>query len=345
MYLQGLSLACEFHDHSTPDLYTKTMLTKEVCEARFEFWLQNNDFSQMNDGILLDVIGAQLGHSHYATTRLSYLHGIEWLPEFFTPKREYSIKQLHTLIGKHRTSFLLSLPSIAKRLPANTQLNSKTTITLSDAELTDEFLLTSTGNGLPRHYVPSLPLTYTFDDNRLFDVWMNNLYYNHLKTHKPSARSRAVPTFNWQMPTLIEALMNTSVSFDAVSHFWQLTGKHRDFGLPKKQRNALQSLGPIDVLDERTFAVSFACNQFNAEAFKVLFRSRLFQCFEVSFLLEQNRKQSPERKLELIKTHYAKKGERITVNTIATGASRFTVMFRFIPDSPLLFQTLIDYLK
>ncbi|GAM69556.1 orphan protein [Vibrio sp. JCM 19236] len=144
---------------------------------------------------------------------------------------------------------------------------------------------------------------------------------------------------------LIDTLINKDVSFEAVSDFWYMTGKHRDFGLSKRQRAELQRLGPIDVLDERTFAVSFACNQFNAEAFKVLFRSRLFQCFEVSFLLEQNRKQSPERKLELIKTHYAKKGERITVNTIATGASRFTVTFRFIPDSPLLFQTLIDYLK
>ncbi|GEM80824.1 site-specific integrase [Vibrio superstes] len=345
LYLQGLSLACEFHDHSTPDLYTELMLTKEVCEARFEFWLQNNDFSQMNDGILLDVIGEQLGHSHYATTRLSYLHGIEWLPEFFTPKREYSIKQLRTLIGKHRTHFLLSLPSIAKRLPANTKLNATTTITLSDAELTDEFLLTSIGNALPRHYVPSLPLIDTFDDNRLFDIWLNTLHYNHVKTHKPSARSKAVPTFNWQTPMLIDTLMNKGVSFEAVSDFWYMTGKHRDFGLSKRQRNALQCLGPIDVLDERSFSVSFACNHFNAEAFEALFRSRLFQCFEVSFLLEQNRKQSPTRKLELIKTYYAKKGEHITVNTIATGASRFTAVFRFIPDSPLLFHTLIDYLK
>ncbi len=345
LYLQGLSLACGYYDYSASDFCTIEMLAKEVCEARFEFWLQNNDFSQMNDGILLDVIGAQLGHSHYATTRLSYLHGIEWLPEFFAPKREYSIKQLHTLIGKYKTNFLLSMPSIAKRLPANTTLNSKTTITLSDAELTEELLTTSIGSAVTHRDMPSLPSIHSFDGNRLFDVWMNNLHYNHLKTHKPSARSKAVPTFNWQTPMLIDALMNNNVSFEAVSHFWQLTGKHRDFGLSKKQRKELQRLGPIDVLDERTFSVSFACNQFNAEAFKALFRSRLFQCFEVSFLLEQNRKQSPERKLELIKTHYAKKGECIAVNTIATGASRFTMTFRFIPDSPLLFQTLIDYLK
>ncbi|GAM69557.1 orphan protein [Vibrio sp. JCM 19236] len=131
------------------------MLAKEVCEARFEFWLQNNDFSQVNDGILLDVMGEQLGHSHYATTRLSYLHGVEWLPEFFTPKREYSVKQLHTLIGEYKTNFLMSMPSIAKRPPANTALNSKTTVTLSDAELTEELLTTSIGSAVTHRDVPA----------------------------------------------------------------------------------------------------------------------------------------------------------------------------------------------
>ncbi|WP_146144316.1 hypothetical protein [Photobacterium sp. GB-1] len=63
---------------------TQAMLTKQACQERFHFWLEGHDFSHINDGLLLfDVIGEQLGHSHYATTRWSYLHGIEGFPLCF----------------------------------------------------------------------------------------------------------------------------------------------------------------------------------------------------------------------------------------------------------------------
>ncbi|WP_318506381.1 site-specific integrase [Photobacterium leiognathi] len=79
---------------------TQAMLTKQVCQERFYFWLEGRDFSHMNDGLLFDVIAEQLGHSHYATTRWSYLHGIEWLPPLFLiNERGFEHNELRYLLG------------------------------------------------------------------------------------------------------------------------------------------------------------------------------------------------------------------------------------------------------
>lgn len=344
LYLQGLSLACEHFDHAITDLGTPAELTKEVCEARFSFWVEGREFSQMNDGILLDVIGNELGHQHYATTRLSYLHGIEWLPEFFAPTRAYSIKTLNALLGKSGVASLLSLPIVAKQLPDGAKVTPESTVSLTERRITEALLLSPFGRRLPQHYEQVLPIMSGRDDEWV-DAWMRSVYDERLKRYHLSARAMSVLAFHWQIEALMEALKRGEVSFESVSAFWRFLGKHRDFGFSGRQRRELKRLGPITVIDKRHFSVRFACNQRSAEAFNLLFRSRLFRCFELSFLLQQNRKQSPERKLALIKTHYANSGESITLKTLATGESRFTVTFRLIPDSSVLFDTLIDYLQ
>ncbi|PML85205.1 hypothetical protein BCT68_07675 [Vibrio breoganii] len=344
LYLQGLSLACEHFDHAICDIGTPAELTTEVCEARFGFWLEGREFSQMNDGILLDVIGKELGHQHYATTRLSYLHGIEWLPEFFAPTRAYSINTLNALLGKSGATSLLSMPIIAKQLPSDGKVTPESIVNLTERRITDAVLLSPFGRRLPQHFERALPIMSGRDDEWV-DAWMRSVYDERLKRHHLSARAMSVPAFHWQTEALMEALKRGEVSFESVSIFCRLLGKHQDFGFSGRQRRELKRLGPITVIDERRFSVNFACNQLNADAFNTLFRARLFRSFEVSFLLQQNRKQSPERKLSLIRTHYAKSGESITLETIAAGESRFTVTFRFIPDSTVLFDTLIDYLQ
>lgn len=339
-----MSLACEHFDHAITDIGTPTELTKEVCEARFGFWLEGREFSQMNDGILLDIIGKELGHQHYATTRLSYLHCIEWLPEFFAPTRAYSIKTLNALLGKSGAASLLSLPIMAKQLPDDAKVTPESTVDLTERRITDALLLSPFGRRLPQHYERTLPVMYGRDDEWV-DAWMRSVYDERLKRYHLSTRAMSVPAFHWQTEALMKTLKHGEVSFESVSMFWRLLCKHQDFGLSRRQRSELKRLGPITVIDERRFSVHFACNQLNAEAFNLLFRARLFRCFELSFLLQQNRKQSPERKLSLINTHYAKSGESITLHTIPVGESRFTVTFHFIPDSTVLFDPLIDYLQ
>ncbi|CAM3157456.1 site-specific integrase [Vibrio rarus] len=340
LFLQGISLACDFHSHAHCDGMSEELLTKEACEARFAFWLEEKPFSQMNDGILLDVMSDQLGHRYYATTRQSYLHGAEWLPECFSHPKAYKICALQALLGKRTAAYLLSHPKVAKQL--SQAPSGQDVVTLSQNMLIDALLTTPSGRRLRYYYAPDTPAIY--GSNELVREWDNRALYNSYQTHYASARAKGVTALDWQTRELLTALQDGSERFSDISVFWQRCGQHRSFGLSNRQRTALCELGPITVTGARTFTVSFACNQKNSEAFNALFRSHLLACFDVSFHLAQNRKQPPERKLALIKRRYARGSEPITVETVPCGSSRFTVTFTFTLHSPLLFDFIIHSL-
>ncbi|PMP07287.1 hypothetical protein BCS94_09995 [Vibrio breoganii] len=342
--LQGLSLACGFYEHSGVDVLSAEMLTKAACEARFAFWLEGREFSELNDGLLLDMISEQLGHRYYATTRLCYLHGIEWLPQFFSQPRAYSRRALEALLGKPACAFVLSLPKMAVQQPNHDDSSGNGKVSLSDAQLTEFLLISPFGSTLPNTELSKMQSPVSTDDDALLRTWRNVEYNNQYPQITFTPRSHPVPAFQWQTEALVTALKSGEMGFDTVSAFWQLTGRHRVIGLSKAQRSALTQLGPITRLDDRQFSVSFACNQSNAKAFKALFRAPLFHCFNLSFLLLQNRKQSPKRKLALINTHFSQRGEPVTAQTIAEGESQFIVIFSLTPDGPLLFRTLMNYL-
>ncbi|MEZ9786615.1 hypothetical protein BCV08_11325 [Vibrio breoganii] len=410
MSQQALSLACQTHssglearefeeavglkgDNSgfytaleANDDTTQYLLTKRICHARFDFWLEDRPFEEMNDGILLDVLCDQLGHTHYATTRKSYLHGMEWLPRFFAERaKSYEAEEIRYLLGLNRSAPLSPLTLSA--IDASNPIESKTgnhgcshqeeaqstyalgnhctdntpTLRKSDYDggaveaisyrISDTTLSERMYKGALKRTIPHLSseLHQDYQVELSFDflaLWVKGIKETHLAQYQATERSKPVPAFQWQTPVLLRALNQGQVSYTDISEFWSLTGKHALFGLSKAQRTAIASLGPLTLShDSLGFTLEFACNQSNANAFNSVFRAPLFDVFSLSFHLKQNRKQSPHRKIALIKSLYAKTGETLEISTHPEGASQFQVHFAFVIESPLLFNTLFHYLN
>ncbi|MEZ9864369.1 site-specific integrase [Vibrio breoganii] len=408
--LQALSLACQTHGSvleaseseevvrlggdvigfytslEANDDTTQYLLTKRVCHARFDYWLEGRSFEDMNDGILLDVLCEQLGHTHYATTRKSYLHGMEWLPRFFTERGEcYEAEEIRYLLGLNRSTPLSHLPfgAVDASNPSDSQTGNHGSHHQVEAENTYALDNHCTDNAptLEKPHYDGFALEaihYRFNDTVLsekmykgalkrtiadlsselhqdyqvelsFDflaLWVKGVKETHLAQYQATERSKPVPAFQWQTPALLRGLNQGQVSYTDISEFWSRTGKHTLFGLSKAQRTAIASLGPLTLShDSLGFTLEFACNQSNANAFNSVFRAPLFDVFSLSFHLKQNRKQSPHRKIALIKSLYAKTGETLEISTHPEGASQFQVHFAFVIESRLLFNTLFHYLN
>lgn len=341
---------------------------------RFDFWLEGRAFKQMNSDILLDVTSNEHGHKYYAITRRSYLHGVEWVPAFFSDtKKGYDLKELRYVLGLSPNA----------PVPELTQSGaSSKTRHCEDAEMAEDVFASDTANldvpngdndkasssqdskvyvdestlvermykGALKHSVPALSsaLPEVFQVPMGFDfleLWQAKNLESSQATYKPSRRSLPQPLFHWQTPALFKALSSGEESFEAISQFEKLIGKHEAISLSKAQLTAIQALGPIKPMsDELGFTLQFDCNQRNAKAFNEVFRSALFHGYSLSFHLTQNRKQSPERKLALIREHYAKRREPISTETCGDGPSQFEVRFQFIPKSPMLHQTIMNFL-
>ncbi|WP_068546673.1 tyrosine-type recombinase/integrase [Thalassotalea crassostreae] len=84
------------------------LFTKAYCEKRFWYWCENRNIEHLNCGVLFDEIKNMLGHSSFATTRLSYLHGHEWVCDAFASP--------YITISKTHFRQLLQLPKKDRRL-------------------------------------------------------------------------------------------------------------------------------------------------------------------------------------------------------------------------------------
>ncbi|MEZ8990258.1 site-specific integrase [Vibrio breoganii] len=309
MSLQALSLACQTHgsgleaheseeavglrgDSSgfytaleASDDTTQYLLTKRVCHARFDFWLEGHSFEDMNDGILLDVLCEQLGHTHYTTTRKSYLHGMEWLPRFFTERaKNYKAEEIRYLLGLNRSAPLSSLTlgalDVSNPIDRKTgnhgshhQVEAENTYALGDHctdnvptlgksdydggsvganhyPISDAALSERMYKGALKRTIPHLS-SELHQDYRVelsFDflaLWVRGVKDAHRAQYQATERSKPVPAFQWQTPALLRGLNQGQVSYTDISEFWSLTGKHALFGLSKAQRTAIASLGPM----------------------------------------------------------------------------------------------------
>ncbi|MGR5414456.1 hypothetical protein ACPV52_17100 [Vibrio astriarenae] len=92
-YERLITRSDEYDDHAF-------LLQTDTVHIRFHYWLEKFEFSSLNGSALFDVLGSQIGHALYATTRFSYLHDIDWLPEIlFGDERAYSHSELRYLFG------------------------------------------------------------------------------------------------------------------------------------------------------------------------------------------------------------------------------------------------------
>ncbi|WP_028117860.1 tyrosine-type recombinase/integrase [Ferrimonas senticii] len=95
---QGRLLFCSAQ--SIEPAKTGSVLEQTHRDLRFLYWLDKRKPEALNEALLPDQIGKQLGHSHFATTRQSYLHGHEWLrPVLFASDRLYNKVTLRFIFG------------------------------------------------------------------------------------------------------------------------------------------------------------------------------------------------------------------------------------------------------
>jgi integrase len=338
-YLQGLHLAYEREDNHLATLLDdkamQTMLTKQNCLARFSFWLEGRDFSEINDSLLFDVISAQFGHTHYATTRRHYLHGLERIIPLFKPhKRDYSRDELRYLLdmptGSNDISRVLAelspqyaaLPEQAKKCYRPYY---------SEAELLKKIA--------PKH--PVTMLKQQWDDNEWLTIWTANApgqWHNGQVFHLINGQA-------------IRMLTTGEITMKSLSQAWQHLGQHQGLVVEKKQRTAIKQLGGAAIVEANTnenmarcdepskLDIVFNCpsNQRTLNAFQSLCHQGFLKSFNAKLTLVQNRKSLNSHKLELVKSHFARKQDTVLHDVIPVGDTSLNITLH-TPFSAAIFK-------
>ncbi|WP_318487221.1 hypothetical protein [Photobacterium leiognathi] len=319
---------------------TQAMLTRESCQKRFDFWLEGLNFSDVNDGLLFDVIGKQLGHRHYTTTRWSYLHGVEWLTPLFSTKdytTEYDELRYLLKISPQCKSVFRFLKSLYSER--------KEEISILNEQEVIRYLLKKKRLKELQSVSPKQDSFTLSDDNNAFKtLWLSQCPETTIQHH----RSPSKTLFNYQTLSLVESLISDNEpepTFLTLSQLWEVSGKHNSITLTKTQRLALSKLGPM-IIDNKnlTLTLTLKCNKVNGLHFEQVFRLPLFRCFHFHFDLQQNRKTDISNNLQLINTHFKTSKDTLTTRTVDKGKTKFTITLTFIPQSPCLFQMLCDFL-
>lgn len=341
---QGLQLALDWANSPFPvGQSTQAMLTKQACQERFYFWLEGRDFSHVNDGLLFDVIGEQLGHSHYATTRWSYLHGIEWLPSLF-PINEHGFEhnELRYLlgIGPQSTDVFRFLSSLSL---ATQETRTASILKLSGLELIPHLLKKKGFKQLQRVTLKQDNIEPPKDENHFLALWLSHCAESVIQ---PENHESSTTVFNYQPKHLLKLLnTNDETIFSSLSTFWALLSRHQTISLTKQQRQALYKLGSI-VINSETQALSLTvrCNKDNGLRFQQILGSPLFKCCHFAFELQQNRKSNVSKNHQLINTYFLTDKDTLTTRKVDKGSSQLTITLTFIPQSLPLFQILCVFL-
>ncbi|MCL1139566.1 hypothetical protein [Shewanella pneumatophori] len=338
-YLQGLHLAYEREDNHLASLLDdnamQTMLTKQSCLARFSFWLEGRDFSEINDSLLFDVISAQFGHAHYATTRRHYLHGLERIIPLFKPhKRNYSRDELRYLLdiptGSNDISRVLTelspeyaaLPEQAKKYHQPS---------FSEAQLLKRMV--------PKQVV-----------SKHKQQWCDDEWFKRWSEHIPK-QWHSRQTFYLMNTQAIRMLTTGELTMKALSQAWLQLGQHQRLVLDKKQRTAIKHLGGARVIEAKASKISAKqdepsqldmvfncpCNQRTLKAFQSLCHQGAMKSFDATLTLVQNRKSLNSNKLALIKSRFARKQDKVQHNVIPVGDTRLNITLH-TPFSTAIFK-------
>lgn len=312
----------------TPERYRgETMLehevlSKESVSTRFEDWLEGRHFSEVNDGFVLDKVLAQIGHTHYATTRWSYLHDIDWLLPIISPAhqpyslRDYTHTDLRYLMGLSATSNDLSrrlnelCPEYARKTLGEKRSQA---IRLTDAQLRGALF----GHPKPFKEEPEP---------------------DHFRAWQQTIHASAETLVGFLFKTM---MINQCLDLSALSHIWGQGCQHDIEPISKASRTAFRQLpAPVLSADGQALTLTMACNQKNARAFATAFRQKTWRWLECRFELSVNRKLHRERQVALLNTHYVRSDERVCVTTHALGPTSLTIVLtpkRSLPNPVLEF--------
>lgn len=337
LYLQGLHLAyLRPPEHlacvqSKPE--TQTMLTDEVCQARFDFWLEGRPFVEINDAILLDVIGDELGHFYYATTRKHYLHGMEKVGNIVQPKqRVYSRDELRYLLGMSVGSNDIS--RVLNDIHPNYTLQSDEQKKRHLLQFSEEDLLPKV---ITRHQrlhngssspIASLPTLLPPTDKKRSDKAFIALWVNSLPLNFTNESHHDFTLFNRHTLRL-----NGGSKFDflTLSQQWIALKKLEHFAFEKKERTQLKALGMPKVVQDwredepqerRPYISLVFCikgNQKAQKAFAQLFHEGPFKAHPATLSLVQNRKSLRSTQYQRVESQFKRAKDSLQTFIIPEG--------------------------
>lgn len=299
----------------------REILSDQSIATRFDYWLEGRSYHEVNDGIFFDEACRQIGHEHYATTRWSYLHDIDWLLPIVSHAhqpytvRGYTHAELRYLFGLSPHSNDLSRR--LKRLIPDYEKKSLGAKRSQPIQLTISALRAAALTKSPA------PQTSPKVDH--FRDWQHSIHTSE--------------------DTLIgflfkSMLRNQALDLPAISHIWSRGCQHDVYPIEKKQRTALRNLPSIGLSEDGdSLFMILACNIKNARAFTAAFRHKDWQWLTFEFELSVNRKINQVRQTELLKQHYVQGKESLRIVQHPIGQTALTIQFK--PKVPLSKQTLI----
>ncbi|PHR54406.1 MAG: hypothetical protein COA47_15495 [Robiginitomaculum sp.] len=341
VYQQALCLANEgipetWCDPEHP--ITSTLLSDQFVKQRFNYWLEGHSFSEMNNMLLFDEIGREIGHSYYATTRLHYLHGMDWVaPAFTSQKRVYTHAELRFIFDMTPNSS--DIARVLRKLdPSYAQLSSQ------DKKYHTPLLSHQTlSKSISRLFAinkDAALIQETYEETHMEgDFWLN-LWATSIKDLNDVTHCSA---FQWESLSLIHKLQDGSLDFAELSQIWRTFAQYKDLFFNRSQRNAIRVLGEMSLsIDKQKdrLILTCPCNQKVQHALDVLKRSGLrYHCH---ITLYQNRKRLDSNKWRYIHEHLLNENDTADKVVLPTGKTHLTLSLALpCTDTSLLesFQT------
>ena len=340
LYLQGLHLAYQRSPEHLACVLgepeSQMMLTQATCHARFDFWLEGQPFCDVNDAILLDVVGRELGHSYYATTRKHYLHGMEKVGNIVQPQqRIYSRDELRYLfcmsVGSNDISRVLNDIHPNYALQSDEQ-KKRQVLQFSQSELLPKIIArhqrlhNDTSSSIAS--LPTLPTSANKprSDKAFISMWVRSLPLDFTVEHHDD-----FTLFNRHTLQLGD---DSRFDFPTLSQQWLALKKFNQFAFEKKDRTQLKALGmpkvasywredgPQERPRRRLYISLFfciKCNQKTQKAFAQLFHEGPFKSHPATLSLVQNRKSLRSTQYQKVESQFKRTKDSLQTFVIPEG--------------------------
>lgn len=297
------------------------LLQDDVLAARFDYWLEGQPFSLCNDGILFDEITRQIGHEHYATTRWSYLHDIDWLYPFYrsgfgdAQPREFSHSELRYLLGLTNDSndlsrrlALISSDYQAKDIKQKRQEH----VLVTESALRQHLFKTKENRIARKQLIGFDAVSISQDTVKYHQKWLG----------RPEKISH-----DFLLYLFLEMRKAKEVNWPLLSQISQSVGRPQCLSMSKAQITALRNLPAIKLTNhiQATLTLTLACNVKNARHFSAIFRQPQWRWLIPSFDLTVNRKTNVNTQLSRLTQHFVQPNEKITLQKQSLGQSSLTV--------------------
>ena len=288
-------------DKSLYDAFEQQLLSHEVTQKRLRYWLEGRPLTAINTSLVYDEFIRMIGHEDYATTRWSYLHGLEWLaPVMLSTQPEYTYPELRFLLGLSPKALLPERlkPWISECIAKGRK---SSTFKVNDDALRQYLFSSSMQPRKDKQLVSNL------DENHYLNLWLQQLVSKEkLRTLSDVLQTELIRQRN----QLDES------TFALLSVLWERWGCHQIEPLTKPQRTALSTLWAhqIETNDNKVFyQFAIQCNQQWAGIYQTIFAETELRLFDRQFTLALNRKTNPARQRVILEEQFVLGKEAISV--------------------------------